>query len=188
MTIKEAVLKNRSYRRFYGEKSISKEILMELCDIGRCTPSGANKQSIRFLLVSEKEENAKTYASLGWAGYYKDWNGPVQEERPTGYIILIGPADVNSQWDEGIIAQTILLAAVERGLGGCMLGNVNRTQLEQDFSIPDEMKVKLVIALGYPKEEVVIDEIAESDSIVYYRDENQVQHVPKIRLQDRIMK
>lgn len=187
MTVKEAALKNRSYRRFYGDKKISLTTLKDLCDIGRCTPSGANKQPIKFKLVCDADENDKVYTTLKWAGYYKDWDGPIESERPTGYILLVAPSDVNAPWDEGIIAQTILLAAVERGLGGCMLANIDRGTLAKDFDIPEGMMVKLVIALGYPKEEVVIDEIREGDSIVYYRDENQVQHVPKFSLEDRIL-
>lgn len=187
MTVKEAALKNRSYRRFHGDKKISLATLKDLCDIGRCTPSGANKQPIRFKLVCDADENNKAYTALKWAGYYKDWDGPIESERPTGYIFLVAPSDVNAPWDEGIIAQTILLAAVERGLGGCMLANIDRERLARDFNIPEKMMVKLVIALGYPKEEVVIDEIRDGDSIVYYRDENQVQHVPKISLDDRIL-
>jgi nitroreductase len=94
---------------------------------------------------------------------------------------------VNAPNDEGIAGQTILLSAVEKGMGGCFIGNVDRENLAKALNIPSEYSIKLVIALGYPKEEVVIEEIGANDDIKYYRDENQVHHVPKIRLDDMIL-
>ena len=119
--IRELALKNRSYRRFYGEKKIDEKTLRELVDIARNTPSAANRQPLQYRLVCDDETNSRVYDCLGWAGYYKDWDGPVAEERPSAYIIMVTPQDVNPQWDEGIAGQTILLAATEQGLGGCFI-------------------------------------------------------------------
>lgn len=102
-------------------------------------------------------------------------------------MILVGKKDKNAAHDEGIIGQTILLAAVEKGLGGCFIGNIDRAQLDKDLNIPDGMTVKLVIALGVPKEEVIIETVNEGDDIKYYRDEQQVHHVPKIKLEDLLL-
>lgn len=185
--IKELALKNRSYRRFYQDKKIDKATLIELVDIASKTPSGANAQSTRYKISCTEEENAKVFKSLRWAGYFKDWDGPVEGERPAGYVILVGKKDKNAAHDEGIIGQTILLAAVEKGLGGCFIGNIDRAQLDKDLNIPEGMTVKLVIALGVPKEEVVIETVNEGDDIKYYRDEQQVHHVPKIKLEDLLL-
>ena len=126
----------------------------------------------------------QTADCLGWAGYYKDWDGPVAEERPSAYIIMVTPQDVNPQWDEGIAGQTILLAATEQGLGGCFIGNIRKEKLAAVLNLPEGYKVDLCIALGYPKEEVVLEDIAGDGDIHYYRDDNQVQHVPKKKLDD----
>ena len=182
--IKEVVLKNRSYRRFYQEKEISIDTLKELVDVGRNTPSGANKQPLRYKLVCSKEENVKVFECLRWAGYYKDWDGPVEGERPSAYIIMLSENQGNTQWDEGIAGQTILLAATEKNLGGCFIGNIDRDKLTKNMEIADNYTIKLVIALGYPKEEVIIDTIDANGDIKYYRDENQIHHVPKICLKD----
>jgi len=60
--------------------------------------------------------------------------------------------------DTGIAAQTILLGAVEVGLGGCMIGSIDRAALKSALHIPESFEILLVIALGKPKEEIVIDE------------------------------
>lgn len=185
--VKELVRKNRSYRRFYGEKKIERSTLEELVDIARNTPSGANRQPILYKLVCDETMNAAVYDCLGWAGYYKDWDGPMEEERPSAYIIMVTERNVNPQWDEGIAGQTILLAAVEKGLGGCFIGNLQKEKLSDVLSLPENLKVDLCLALGYPKEEVVLEEIPGDGDIRYYRDAHQVQHVPKKKLEDIIL-
>ncbi len=186
-TVKELARNNRSYRRFYEEKTVTREMLVDLVDTARTTPSGANKQPVRYVISYEPAKNELIFETLRWAGYYSDWDGPVAGERPSGYIILVEPKGSNAAWDEGIIGQTILLAAVEKGLGGCFIGNVDREKLEADLKLSPDYAVKLVIALGFPKEEVVIETINSGEDIKYYRDDNQVQHVPKIKLEDLIV-
>jgi nitroreductase len=186
--IKDLVKKNRSYRRFYEEKKITKDELLDMIDTARLTASGANKQPIRYIISCDEETNSRIFPNLRWAGYLTDWDGPIEGERPTAYIIMVEPAGINAPNDEGIAGQTILLSAVEKGMGGCFIANVDRENLAKTLNIPSEYAIKLVIALGYPKEEVVIEEIVADGDIKYYRDETQVHHVPKIKLEDIILK
>lgn len=185
--IETLVKKNRSYRRFYEDREISRETLLELIDIGRNTPSAANLQPVRYKLVCDPETREKVFGCIGWAGYLKDWEGPQQGERPAAYIFLTTPEKTNAQCDEGIIGQTILLAACEMGMGGCFLGNLKRERLSEILSLPGDRKIDYCIALGYPKETVVLEEIPAGGAIEYYRDSLQVHHVPKIRTEDLIL-
>lgn len=185
--MKDLVQKNRSYRRFYQEKKITKEQILSLLENARLTASGGNKQPIRYMYTCSDEENVKVYPHLKWAGYYQDWDGPEEGERPTAYIILLSPDGINAPWDEGIIGQTILLSAVEQGMGGCFIANVDRAALAQAIHVPAGYQIKLVLALGYPKEKVVIDDISAGEDIRYYRDNEQTQHVPKIKLEELII-
>ncbi len=189
--LKDLIMKNRSYRRFYQEKKITDEVMVELVEAGHMTPSGANKQPVRFVIVNSVKNCEKVYDTLRWAGYYKDWDGPIEGEGPSAYVIMMTPENVNCQWDEGIIGQSILLAAVEKNMGGCFIANIDKKHLYSVVSdmaeIPDNYTVSLVIALGYPKEEVVIENIDKDGDIVYYRDEKQVHHVPKIKTEDVII-
>jgi nitroreductase len=81
--------------------------------------------------------------------------------------------------DPGIAAQSILLGANEKGLGGCILGSVSRDELRDFFNIPSQYEILYVLALGYPIEKVQLEEIGEDGNIEYWRDEEQVHHVPK---------
>jgi nitroreductase len=188
--IKELIKKSRSYRRFYGEKEITSEQLLELIDFARLSPSGANRQPLKYIYSCQKDINDKIYENLGWAGYLKEWDGPMESERPTGYIIMLRDININKvmTMDEGIAAQSIFLGATSMGLGGCYIGNIKKDKLIKALNIGEEYEISLVIALGYPKEEVIIEEIDKSGDIKYWRDEEQVHHVPKRRLEDVVIR
>ncbi|MDD3224828.1 MAG: nitroreductase family protein [Clostridium sp.] len=188
--ISELVAKNRSYRRFYGEKSIEISTLRELVDLARLSPSGANKQTLKYILSNTNEMNDKISQNIFWAGYYKDWDGPEDGEKPSGYIIVLKDTSLGngSAQDEGIAVQSILLGAVEKGMGGCILANIDRKDLRKELKLDEKYEIALVVALGYPKEEVVIETIDESGDVKYWRDKNRVHHVPKRTLEELIIK
>ncbi len=185
---KDLIERNRSYRRFYQEYKIAKDTLTELVDLARLSPSGGNLQPLRFYLSWKEEKNQEIFDTLAWAGYLKDWNGPDEGERPSAYIIILAdesspkPAD----YDAGIAAQSILLGAVEKGLGGCMVGSVNRVQLKDKLNLTEDFRIMLVIALGKPKETISLEEMV-GDDIKYWRDKEAVHHVPKRKLEDIIL-
>ena len=186
---KDLVLKNRSYRRFYEKEKIDITVLEELAALSRIVPSTANSQAIKLLLINSPEGNQKVFHTLGWAGMLKDWNGPEEGERPSAYIILLGDLSLgkSKQTDDGIIAQTILLGAVEKGFGGCMLGNINRKQLAASLNIDlEKYTIDLVIALGKPKETVVLEDMTPLHGNHYYRDKDNVHHVPKRPVEELI--
>ncbi len=189
MMIKELVLKNRSRRRFHEEVSIDKETLRELVDLGRCSASGANRQPLKYILSWEREKNAKIFPNLFWAAALKDWDGPAEGERPSAYIIILGDKEISETFgvDHGIAAQSILLGAVEKGLGGCMMGAINVKGLRETLQIPERYAVILVIALGKPNEEIVLETVGQDNQTNYWRDSNEVHHVPKRSLEDIII-
>ena len=187
---KELVIKNRSYRRFFEDVPVTEETLRELIDITRHTASTVNSQALKFRLVTSDSERETVFSNLAWAGLLKEWIGPEKGERPSAYIIILCDLSLgsNKQFDDGIAAQTILLAAAEKGLGGCMFGSINRKKLAQELGIDlEKYSIDLAIALGKPKETVKIVDVPESGSTAYYRDENGVHYVPKRSLDDLII-
>lgn len=187
---KDLVLKNRSYRRFHEDVKISNEDLYELASLCQIVPSTANSQAIKLMLINNETDNAKVFETLGWAGMLKDWPGPIEGERPVSYIIVLDDLSLGKDKavDVGIISQTLLLGAADKGLGGCMLGNINRPMLATALHIDlEKYAIELVIALGKPKETVVIEEMTPETGNRYYRDENGVHHVPKRLLSDLII-
>ncbi len=187
--IRDLVTASRSYRRFYQEKPVSMETLRELVDLARLSPTGGNKQPLKFVLSADAERNAAIFATLAWAGYLADWPGPPEGERPAAYIVILGDTEISRAFgcDHGIAAQSILLGAVERGLGGCMLGAINRNQLAEALAIPERFEILLVLALGAPKEKVVLEPVGPEGNIRYYRDADAVHHVPKRSLDEVIV-
>ena len=187
---KNLVARNRSYRRFYGDESITQETLLSLVDYARLSASGANKQTLRYIVSGEKQVNETIYPTLGWAGYFPDWSGPEEGERPSAYIIILQDKDnkMIGGVDHGIAAQSILLGAVEIGLGGCIIGNIKREELSKALTIPGQYEILLVIAIGKPKEVVMINEINVGEDVKYWRDESQVHHVPKLKLEDIVLR
>lgn len=188
--LKELIEKNRSYRRFDESVSVSEKDLLDLVGLARLSGSGSNKQPLKFILSWTKEMNEKIFPMLSWAGYLKTWNGPEEGKRPTAYVIILGDREIspNPGIDHGIAAQSILLGAVEKGFGGCMLGAVKRDKLKFELDIPDQYDVLLVIALGKPLEKVMIEPIGEDGDIKYYRDKDDVHHVPKRSVEELVLK
>jgi len=187
--IKELVLINRSYRRFDANVLVNTQTLYDLVELARICPSAANLQPIKYYLSNSADLNDIIFSTLAWAGYLKDWAGPQQDEQPSAYIIILGDKSIKADFgiDPGIVAQTMLLGAVEKGLGGCMIASVRRQELHQALNLPDELEIVLVIALGKPVETVVLEDLPTDGSIRYYRDAQQVHHVPKRSLQDLIV-
>lgn len=187
--LRELVEKNRTYRRFYEDVKMDTNTLKELVDLARLSSSGANLQSLKYIISNTEEKNNLIFPNLRWAGYYKDWDGPVEGERPSAYIVMLLDKEIgaNCFWDHGIACQSILLGASEKGFGGCMFGSIDREGLKKALNIPDRYELMLVIALGKPKEEVVLEEIKDLKDVKYWRDENQVHHVPKRKLEDIIL-
>jgi nitroreductase len=189
MSIRELVLQNRSYRRFHQDHPLDRDTLAELVDLARLSSSGANLQSLKYLLSTDPERNALIFATLGWAGYLKEWDGPEEGERPSGYIVVLFDQNIAKTpfWDHGIAAQSILLGAVERGLGGCQFGNIRKDDLRTSLGIAEHLEILLVIALGKPKEEVRLVPLGPEGDVKYYRDANGVHYVPKRALDDIIV-
>ena len=185
----DLVKETRSVRRFLNERKIQEDTLVNLINLARLTPSGANKQPLKYMTVNTQEVCDKVFATLAWAGYIKDWDGPVKEEQPVSYILMLRDSNIQKplSFDDGIAAQTILLGARELGIGGCFIGNIKRTELRDILQIPEQYEISLVIALGYPKEEIKLHEIEDGQSIEYFRDNNQIHHVPKRKLEDIIL-
>jgi len=193
MALKDLILKNRSYRRFDQSVIVPMSLLREMVEAARLSGSARNMQPLRYMLFNNASDCERIFPTLAWAGYLKDWPGPGDGERPSAYIIQLGDLDLTNDWwcDDGIAAQSMLLTAVERGFGGCIVGSVQRERLRDLLQIPDHYEIIQVLALGRPAEEVVIDEaVPGSDGQVdirYWRDTGGVHHVPKRGLDELII-
>ena len=183
--LKDLVTKTRSYRRF-KQDPVSEDTLRGLVELARLSPSGGNMQPLKFLLSCDPDTNAKVFASTNWAGYLKEWPGPAEGERPMAYVVILSDTEIcaDAGMDCGIAAQSIVLGAMEQGIGACMLGALRRDDLRTALGVPDRCKITLVVALGVPAETVVLEDIGADGSVKYYRDAQDVHHVPKRTLDE----
>ena len=187
--LKDLIQKNRSYRRFIEDEPILRDTLTELINLARFSPSAGNLQPLKYILSCKKEKNELIFKHIKWAAYLTDWVGPEKGERPSAYIIITGDRNVSSNFycDHGIAAQSILLGAIEKGLGGCIIANIDKQNLIKDLNIPQNLEILLVIALGTPEEKIKIEGIPENKSIKYWRTADRTHHVPKRSLEDIIL-
>ncbi len=179
----------RSCRRFDASQPLGMDALEKLVDLARRTASAGNLQPLQYALCCEPAMNEAVFATLGWAAYLPDWPGPAAAEQPTGYIVIGNNEHIVDKLicDHGIAAQTIMLGATEMGLGGCILGSVNREKLSKALDLPEKLRILLVLALGVPAETCVLEPLGPEGSIKYYRDDQGVHHVPKRSLDEIIV-
>jgi nitroreductase len=187
--IQDLILKNRSYRRFHQEFDIKLETLRELIDLARLSPSARNAQPLKYILSYDRQKKSLIFPHLAWAGYLTGWSGPGEGERPSAYIIILGDTEISRSFgcDYGIAAQSIMLGATEKGLGGCMIASIDREGLRKALKISPRYEILLVLALGKPKEMVVIEAVGSNGDTKYWRDSKGVHHVPKRPLDDIII-
>ena len=189
----DLVLKNRSYRGYNKSRKVTKEELMELVDIARLCPSSANIQPLCYYLAWEPDEVARIQEQTRWAGAITHMKLPHPGMEPPAFIVILQDTKINDsmtrfQKDVGIVAQTMLLAAAEKGLGGCMIGNYNADSVKKELNLAENLAPVLIMAFGKPAEKIIIKEIEEGENIAYYRDENDVHYVPKRKLSDILIK
>ena len=190
--IKDLVVKSRSYRGYDESRKVSREELLELVDCARFAPSSVNGQPFRYLMVYEKEKVDRLQALTGWARALPDLKLPHPGKCPTAFIVICQ----NTEWDDnlnrylrdvGAVAQTMLLAAAEKDLGGIMIGNFSPERVAQAMDLPETIVPMLIVAIGRPDEKIVLTEIENGQSTKYYRDEQDVHYVPKRKLEDIVI-
>jgi nitroreductase len=186
---KKLMKANRSFRRFDESVRLSKKQITGLIDLTRFCPSAGNLQQLRYFYSIDKRTNQTIFPQLAWAAYLREWDGPLDGERPTAYIVMLGPKEISKYLliDTGIAAQTILLGAVEMGFGGCQIASAKKDELHKALALPDHLEVILVLAIGKPVEQIVLEKVIDPEDIEYWRDEFAVHHVPKRALKDIII-
>lgn len=163
MQIEECIKGRRSVRKF-SEQEISKDVLCEIVDLARFSPSWKNTQVVRYHVIQNpeiKEQiaqnavmgfafNAKTIlrcnalvvvsVTSGISGYEEDGSFSTAKE------------DRWEMFDAGIASQTFCLAAHSKGVGSVILGIFDEEKIHQYAALAKNEKVACLIALGYPLE------------------------------------
>lgn len=190
MMIDALVRRTRTARRFQEERPLDSAMLRSLVDLARLGGSARNAQALKYMVITEATLCQQLFPLLGWAGYLRDWPGPSPGERPPAYIVclldngLVKGPETEAHFDLGIATQNLLLGAAEQGVLGCRIGAFAPAAVHRLLRLPDRFKVLLVLALGFPAESVVLEEVGADGDIRYWHDDQGVHHVPKRSLID----
>jgi nitroreductase len=188
-SLADLILHTRSIRRFRESAPVSLETLCELVDLARLAPSAGNKQPFKYALSASRKVNAMIFPHLRWAAYLQQWDGPVEGERPSAYIVICRDIAISNALnsDQGFAVQNILLGATARGLGGCVIASFVREKIREVLQIHEALDPIWVIALGVPVETVVVEPLGPEGDIRYWRDAANVHHVPKRPLESILL-
>ena len=185
--IKDLILKNRSVRRFYQDVPVEINTLHELIDLARFAPSATNMQPLKYIICCDPKWNALIFPHLVIGD--EKCPPPIEGERPSAYIVILHDTTIamHGRIDHGIAAQNILLGAAEKGLGGFVLGWIERDKICKALDISTRYKVLLVLALGVPKEKVVLETVGPDGDTGWWHDSDGVHHIPKRKLEEIIV-
>lgn len=186
MSVYEKILSRRTIRQF-KPRTIDRETLENLINAGRLAPSGANLQPLEFIVIDDSEVTRQVFPCLKWAAYIAPEGDPHPGQEPVAYIVVLVQMDIRHQgyeWDVGAAMENMILTAWDLGIGSCWLLSVDRDRLRKILSVPENYRIDSVLALGYPAEESVVEEFA--DSVKYWKDDRGKIHVPKRALKDVI--
>jgi nitroreductase len=180
--IHEKITRRRTIRK-YAQKPVPKETLVRCIEAARLSPSGANRQPLKYVVVNEEDLLTKVFQATRWAGYLPEW-GPSADEAPQAYVAILLDTNISKSpgHDAGIAAMSISMVAFDEGLGSCMLGSIDRSKLREVLKVPEDLEILLLVALGYPAEQPTVDDVEED--IRYWLDEDGVLHVPKRSLEE----
>lgn len=188
MKISQILQANRSFRRYLEEDKVPLQEALRWVKNLRYTNSMRNAQPLKYILVDKPTLLEKIYPLLRWAGYLKDWNGPEKGERPPLLIVQLLDKDCSStaRFDEGLQLSALTLQATEAGYGCCILAAFDASSLVSTLAIPSRFTPLAIVAIGHPKEHVVIEE-QEGENIKYFRSSDGIHHVPKRKEEELIL-
>lgn len=182
MSIYDLIISRRSIRQF-EPKTISQNIIKDIVNAGRLAPSAANRQPLEFIVVDEESKRDNIFPCLKWAGYIAPEGNPKPGQEPRAYIVILVNTDIREkgyEWDSGAAIENMILTAWEKGIGSCWILSVDKVRVRILLNIPASYKVDSVLALGYPAESPVTEDL--KDSVEYWKDEKGCLHVPKRKL------
>lgn len=189
MDIMNFLRTRRTYRRF-AQRPVDPAILTEAVEAARIASCGANRQTVRYIIVQSTEAVAAVQPLVHWAAYLPPEQGqPKPGEQPTAFIAVLqderrpGASDV----DVGLALGSLTAAAWAHGVGSCIMGAIDRPALTKLLALPDGVQLCYMVALGYPTHESHVVEMPD-DSVKYYLDEDRNYCVPKRSMEEVLLK
>jgi len=182
----DLILSRRTIRNFKPDP-LPPGTLERLAGAARVAPSAANLQPLEFIVIDSPEVRAEILPCLKWAAYINPAGNPLPGHEPAGYVVILlnsGIREKMFEYDAGAAIENMIIAALGEGIGACWLLSIDRERIREILKVPESYRVDSVLALGYPDESPVVEELGESCK--YWKDENGILHVPKRKTADVI--
>jgi nitroreductase len=177
--------KRRSVRRFKQE-ALKREDLLDLVDVACFAHSVGNRQSLRFLIVTERSKVNYIFENSSLGLINQGEKGLVDSEfAPSSYILILGmstPSHIDFA-DAGASFQNMALLAQEMSIGLFWLHAFAGDILQKSLDLSADQTIMAIIAVGRPAEIPVAVSIAPEEDEQYYSSSEKIQNVPKLRTQ-----
>ncbi len=185
-TLSRLLERNRSHRAFDASFRVREDQLRRIIEVATKVPSARNQQVLRFRPVLA-DEASKILPHIRLGGALPELKLPVAGTEPNAFVVICSTVEMSHyvSVDLGIVAQSMLLQAVEIGLNGICIGAFDAKAVKEELGLPCEPL--LVLAIGRGKDNIRLTEISAEENHNYYRQDG-VHYVPKVRVEDLILK
>ena len=167
MNFLEIAENRQSCRSYDSEKAVEPEKLDAILRAAQLAPSACNGQPYKITVCTGENAKAVAAACAGMGINKFAPQVPVQlviSEMPYSKSAALGAKLKGNDYrsmDIGIVSAYITLEAAALGLGTCILGWFNEKKIKEATGI--NSNVRLVITLGYPREDDVLRDKKRKD-------------------------
>ena len=186
MEIKDIIMQRRTIRLF-EQKPVPETEIRNMLDCARTSSCASNLQQLRFIVIQDLELVKEVFQHTAWANLVKPRRTPEWGvTAPQCFIAVIVDTNANPtiHADAGAAIQSMQIMAWSKGIGCCWLGSIKRDRIKAILELPEDKQVMYLLALGYPAESPLAEDIPIDKPVYYYLDDENRLHVPKICLDD----
>jgi len=185
-TLDVLLARNRSYRGYDKSYVVHSRQLEAIVSVNTKIASSVNMQKLRFRLVTQGPHADIVNSHIRMGRALPQLNLPFPGTEPQAFIVVCSALEETPglDIDLGISLQSMLLKAVDMGLGGLIIRNFDKEDLQKELDLP--MAPIAVLAIGKPAEKIELVNVREGDDLRYYRKDG-VHYVPKIITEDLII-
>lgn len=179
MELNDAIRGRRTVRRFQ-QKPVEKDKLHAMIEAARLASSGSNQQPLRYQVIQDAGLVTQLLSVTHWAGQVQPRRNPeLGKTAPLVFIVVTKHSNANPQVEAGAAIQNMQLTAYAQGLGCCWIGAYDHKEADRILGLDARCESIYLVAVGYPGEAPVLENVGPDASIKYYLDDNDVLHVPK---------
>ena len=144
------VVKNRYSCKKYSSRKVEPAKIEAILNAGRLAPTAKNLQEQHIYVVQSEEALAKI-----------DKVTPCRYNAPVCLIVAFDKNNVytypdsareSGVEDAAIVATHLMLAAANEGVDSCWLNCIYLDKIAEEFGLPDNEEVLMILDLGYAEE------------------------------------